>query len=241
VFGLSLDAIFDLLGHHAQPTFVISRMNYFAWDRNRRAERSLADLARVNRIDFNAYRDVDAVAIWRDDLPAFLNGVYHWNVDLWDARNTPAPDLVNRQVAIMGSEARWKHDTAALHRLDGARLFVHCHDNDTLWVESHGTELPRNVFTRWLQAFIAGLTKQSTGQNLAKIAELPDTAIDQIWSSLPEFELRTNDNAANSRRIVLAFGAPGRWFPGVGDRPDFEPRGQLIYDIPIGAWTLRHQ
>jgi len=242
LFPQSYDGILDILLRHARPILVFTNVRYVRLRGKGYADESLADLARSQGAgchDYGSRADPEIIALNRQDLRGLFDGVYQWNLDCWDALRTPLPSTLRKQREVMDHITNWWWDTAALHMLDGAHLFVASHDNDTLTVEARTPPFVHAAFARALQGLVSMPASPGRVRLPQNVADVPAALIEELWATVPEFDLRVvQPSGPSSRvRVALDLGDPGNH----GRSKDFQPRGYLDYEMGRGAWTLRHR
>jgi hypothetical protein len=131
---------------------------------------------------------------------------------------------------------------AALHRLDGARLFVDIHDDDSLIFEARDPALVRAVFGRALGSIVARALAPGVSANERPIAPLPDDFVDYIWNQAPHFECRVVETPGKQSRVRVAVGnseADRRLSFGPLE-PGPAPVCRLDYAAERDQWMLRY-
>ncbi len=140
LFPQDVAGMLDAVLSHMQPVVIVWGVDYAVWDprKSRRAAgRSLERLARAAGIEYFSHpaRD-DVIALARDDVPALLDGIFHWNFHCWDAPRRPHPSALTRQVTLVENTFRGRRNSAMLHRLEGPHVYIDSHDDDSLIFEA---------------------------------------------------------------------------------------------------------
>ena len=238
LFPQSVWSIHDLVARHARPVLVISGVSFRTNGKKNNRVADLDQLARSCGVAHRDYSDLDAIAIAREDLTTLLSAeFFHWNFTCWDTPREPLPSALGRQAA--GSWGVLGGGTPALHVLDGASLFVYCHDDDHLTVEGRGPGLARAVFARALEGLVADAAGATTGRprHAFTIADVPDAITDYFCSTLPLFALKPIRTPGKPGRVRLAFGAEvPQWRGG-----EFQSVGHIDYDLHSERWMHRYR
>jgi hypothetical protein len=241
LFPYGADAALDLMRRRAQTFVVLAALGYLLWDGPARANRSIADLARVNGVPCHPHPKQDTVAVAREDLPALFAGTHHWNIVCWDAPRVPAPSKLAAQAAVAEGIGRWWHQTAALHMLEGAHVCLWSHDNACFSFEARQPEPVRLLFAGALADAVATAVERASGRSV-DVAPAPDRLVEHIWDAAPAFELRIEPRPEKPYRVRVLFGQGRAWPappPRVAD--PFVPIGHADYDLPTGRWVHRYR
>lgn len=248
LFPVSVEAILETLVQYAQPLVVICGLHYLAYHQpgGQRAERSVVHLAQHVRITYRRHpaRD-DLLVIQREDLAALLDPIYHWNFHCWDTARVPLPSVLAKQAEIIKRAGRRRQDTAMLHLLDGARVFMDSHDDAYLTVEGRDPSFVRTVFANALRSYaaqtIAGALHRLDPPE--PVADMPDQVIDYFWTPAHGWEFRPvqiRGSGPRVERVRLGFAPTGPGLEGwIGTR-EFVPTGHLDYNVRHRGWRLRY-
>lgn len=242
MFPQHLHTMVPAIVRRAQSTLVVAHVSYLAMGKSTpgaHAERRLQRLARVNHVHCAAGPSQAIIAIDRGDIYALLDGISHWSFRCWDASRVPHPSEFSAQEAITASYEA-SVDAPALDLLDGAQLFVSSHDDDDFILEARDASLVQDAFSRGVGALVGELASAVQGRGRKVVAPLPAAAVEHIWSSCPAFELQVALAPGKTSRVQVEFGlhrpSPIWW----SSSEEFEPVGELDYDIQHDAWSYPH-
>lgn len=193
---------------------------------------TLVELANETKIEYSQI-DVNTIVLSTRDLPRLLSDFYHYDFYLFDINENWNEDEIIDQV-ITCREYDWRSRASILPSLSHSRLFLYCHDDCYLTLESDTLLLLKRVFARTLRIY-AGAVLEEKFQTPLPLSEITSDIIDDFWHDKLDLTILKEMTTYNNGRLQI--GVSKRAF-NFREKGEYPTEFSIEYGVVNQTWVV---
>lgn len=192
----------------------------------------LVELANEAEIEYRQI-DISTIVMSTKGLSRLLSDFDHYDFHMFDVGQNWNEEEIIEQV-ITCREHDWCSRAPILSSLSHSNLFLYCHDDCYLTLESYNSLLLKRVFARTLRIY-AGTVLAEKLQTLPALSEVASDIIDDFWHDNLDLTILRGLTKYNNDRLQI--GVSKREFTFVKGGEYFTDF-LIEYDIANQTWTV---
>lgn len=197
---------------------------------------TLAEL--VSRADIDhTIVDSNTILLSRKDLGSFLSHFSHYDFRAFDINSDWSEEQIIGQV-ITVQEHNWHSRLPQLlSLLNHSSLFIDCHDDCYLILESHNSSLIKRVFARALQIYV-GTVLVEDFRVLPPQSEITTDNIDALWSDTVSLTILRDMTTYQGDKLIV--GVAKRTFS-FAESAEYPIEFNIEYDLVSQKWAVTNR
>ncbi len=225
---IATSEIADLLTNYSLHDFVLFDIDH-TWIDEKFNLFTLVEIANKENVKFTSFGE-QIISVTKEEFVCLMKDFNHYNFHTFDYPHLISEDELIEMYFIC-NDHKWNEENFMLNSLKNSSLYVDCHDNCYLYIESVNLGLIVTIFQRALQIYLGTILFENIGFK-NDICDLSQEIIEQIWPVTSPITIFPKDITINSNKICMPYSNVSFSL----SEKEYTIVGAIEYDYVLDGW-----